>query len=257
MQNPHHEIAATGYRPRHATAYTVGLARGAEEVLEAQRLRYTVFADELGAHLPMRLAGHDIDHFDAFCEHLLVRESGAHRVVGTCRLLTPEAARRIGSYCAENQFYLTRLQHLRRRMVEAGRFCVHPDFRHGAVVAKLWSGLAEFMRGRQLDTLVGCASISMVDGGHNAANLFRQLAPEQMAPVEYSVFPCHRLPIERLANGRPALIPPSIKGCLRAGAWICGEPAWNPDFNAADLPLLLPMARITPRYFRHAFAPTR
>jgi putative hemolysin len=115
----------------------------------------------------------------------------------------------------------------------------------------LWSGLAEFMRTRNYDSLMGCASIGMADGGHNAANLFQQLAPSYMAPAEYSVFPCHRLPVERLANGQPASVPPLIKGYLRAGAWVCGEPAWDPDFNTADLLLLLPMARMNPRYVRH------
>jgi putative hemolysin len=42
-----------------------------------------------------------------------------------------------------------------------------------------------------------------------------------------------------------------IKGYLRAGAWICGEPAWDPDFNTADLPILLPMAKISSRYAKH------
>ena len=65
------------------------------------------------------------------------------------------------------------------------------------------------------------------------------------------MFPQHRLPIEPLATGTPAFVPPLIKGYLRAGAWVCGEPAWDPDFNTADLLLLLPMTRINSRYVRH------
>jgi putative hemolysin len=38
---------------------------------------------------------------------------------------------------------------------------------------------------------------------------------------------------------------------MRAGAWICGEPAWDPDFNTADLLLLLPMGRVDARYSKH------
>lgn len=45
--------------------------------------------------------------------------------------------------------------------------------------------------------------------------------------------------------------PPLIKGYLRAGAWICGEPAWDPDFNTADLPVLLPMSKVDARYAKH------
>lgn len=232
-------------------SYTVSLARTEEEILETQRLRYKIFAEELGAHLNSRIAGHDIDHFDPVCEHLVVRESDANRIVGTYRILTPEAAREVGSYYSESEFYLTRLQHLRSRMVEIGRSCIHPDFRSGAVIALLFAGLAKFMLTRNYDSLIGCASIGMADGGHNAANLFQQLDAKHMAPAEYSVFAKNRLPVERLANGQPALVPPLIKGYLRAGAWVCGDPAWDPDFNTADLMLLLPMSRMNPRYAHH------
>jgi putative hemolysin len=103
---------------------------------------------------------------------------------------------------------------------------------------------------------MGCASIGMADGGHNAANLFTQIDAAHMAPAEYRVFPQHSLPFERLATGQAALVPPLIKGYLRAGAWVCGEPAWDPDFNTADLLLLLPMSRMNPRYIRHFIKPT-
>jgi putative hemolysin len=102
---------------------------------------------------------------------------------------------------------------------------------------------------------MGCASIGMADGGHNAANLFAQLDPAHMAPAEYRSFPLHGLPFERLANGQPVLVPPLIKGYLRVGAWVCSEPAWDPDFNTADLLLLLPMSRMNPRYMRHFVKP--
>jgi putative hemolysin len=231
--------------------YRVTFARSEEEIKETQRLRYKVFAEELGARLQCRIPGHDSDLYDPFCEHLVVRETGSDKIVGTYRILTPDAARRIGSYYSENEFYMNRLQNLRPRMVEVGRSCIHPDYRSGAVIALLWAGLAEFMVTNNYEYLIGCASIGMADGGHNAANLYQQLDSQHMSPVEYRVFPQHRLPFEHLANGQPALVPPLIKGYLRAGAWVCGEPAWDPDFNTADLMLLLPLSRINPRYVRH------
>ena len=90
-----HLIENTAVREK--VGYTVALARSEEEVREAQRLRYKVFVEELGAHVKTRLPGHDIDHFDPFCEHLIVRESQADRIVGTYRILSPDAARRIGA----------------------------------------------------------------------------------------------------------------------------------------------------------------
>lgn len=229
----------------------VGLAQTESEILEAQKLRYRVFAEEMGARIPARIPGVDRDHFDAFCQHLIVRDEAQGRIVGTYRILTPEAARRIGGYYSETEFDLTRFHHLRSRLVEIGRSCIDADYRSGAVITLLWNGLARFMTQHGYDYLMGCASISMGDGGHNAANLYRALRDEQIASPEYHVFPRNALPVAALANDHPAEMPPLLKGYLRAGAQICGAPAWDPDFNTADLLIMLNMNRVDQRYARH------
>ena len=229
---------------------SVGMALNEREILSAQKLRYQVFAEELGAKLQTRIPGVDQDIFDPYCEHLVVRNEDNGQVIGTYRILSPENAKAIGSYYSEGEFDLTRLQHLRSRMVEIGRSCVHPDFRTGSTIALLWSGLAKYMLQNGYDYLIGCASISMADGGHAAANLFSRLG-EYMSPIEYRVFPRCPLPMDALRNDQPAAVPPLIKGYLRAGAYICGEPAWDPDFNTADLPILMPMSLISARYSKH------
>lgn len=241
----------SGIRTRPARQQlSVGLARDAREIIKAQRLRYRVFADEMGARLPSRIAGVDQDIYDPYCDHLVVRDEGKGKIVGTYRILPPERARRIGYY-SENEFDLTRLYHLRPRLVEVGRSCVHPDYRSGATIALLWSGLARYMREGNYDFLIGCASISMLDGGHAAASIYRDLAGKHLGPIEYRVFPRCPLRLEGLRQDENAEAPPLIKGYLRAGAWIIGEPAWDPDFNTADLPVLMSMARMEGRYARH------
>lgn len=240
------EQAAPARRPR----LHVGLAQCESEIREAQRLRYRIFAEELGARLPTRMPGIDIDLYDPYCEHLIVRDEANGRIVGTYRILSPQSAKRTGGYYSENEFDLTRLQLLREGMVEIGRSCIDPDYRTGGTIALLWSGLANFMTQGGYRTLIGCASIGMADGGHIAANLYRRLG-EHMAPPEYRVFPRHPLPVEQLFNGQQAELPPLIKGYLRAGAYVGGEPAWDPDFNTADLLIMLPMARVDERYARH------
>jgi putative hemolysin len=229
---------------------SVGLAINEREILSAQKLRYRVFAEELGARLQTSRPGVDHDMFDPYCEHLVVRDDDTGQIIGTYRILSPEKAKEIGNYYAEGEFDLTRLQHLRPRMVEIGRSCVHPDYRTGATITLLWAGLAKYMLQNGHDYLVGCASISMADGGHSAASIFSHLS-EHMSPIEYRVFPRYPLPLNALRNDLPAEVPPLIKGYLRAGAYICGEPAWDPDFNTADLPILMPMSRISDRYARH------
>jgi putative hemolysin len=229
---------------------SVGLATTQREVLAAQKLRYQVFAEELGARLPSKIPGVDHDIFDPYCEHLVVRNEDNGQVIGTYRILSPESAKAIGSYYSESEFDLTRLQHLKPRMVEIGRSCVHPDHRTGATITLLWSGLAKYMLQNGYDYLIGCASISMADGGHAAASIYSRLGAH-LSPIEYRVFPRCPLPLAALNNNLAADVPPLIKGYLRAGAYICGEPAWDPDFNTADLPIMMPMSRMSERYSKH------
>jgi putative hemolysin len=234
---------------------SVGIADSAEIVRAAQELRYRVFAYEMGANLSTAIPGLDRDLFDAHCHHLVVRDEANGEVVGTYRILTPESASRIGYY-SETEFDLARLDHLRPQLVEIGRSCVHPGHRSGATITLLWAGLGQFMKEHGYEYLIGCASVSMADGGHLAASLYGQLSSgpqSRMAPEEYRVFPRCPLHLAALRRDLPAEPPPLIKGYLRAGAWVCGEPAWDPDFNTADLPLLLPMARLSERYARHFF----
>ena len=245
-----HERIEQGQSPLRPQ-YHVGIARSDSEIRAAQKLRYRVFAEEMGARLNNREAGVDADLFDPYCEHLIVRDETNGRIAGTYRILSPSAARRVGGYYSEAEFDLTRLQHLRPQMVEVGRSCIDPDYRSGAVIALLWSKLAEYMVTNNYQYLMGCASIAMTDGGHNAANLFVQLIENNLAPIEYRVFPRSPLPYDRLVTGQKADVPPLIKGYLRAGVYICGEPSWDPDFNTADVLVLLPMSRINPRYVKH------
>ena len=60
-----------------------------------------------------------------------------------------------------------------------------------------------------------------------------------------------RLSIEDLHSDLRGEVPPLVKGYMRLGGYVCGEPAWDPDFHSADLFVLMPLARINPRYVRH------
>jgi putative hemolysin len=230
---------------------TVSMARTVSEIEEAQRLRFKVFAEEMGASLISADEGIDRDIFDSYCEHLLVRDNESNKVIGTYRILAPDAARTVGSYYSETEFDMTRLNHLRNRMVEVGRSCVHMDFRDGSTIARLWGGLAEYMVKNKHEYLIGCASISMKDGGHYAASVYNKVHKLYAAPAEYRVFPRCPLPLEALNKTLDVTIPPLIKGYLRLGAYIGGEPAWDPDFNTADLFIMLPISRLNERYAKH------
>ncbi len=236
-------------------ALVVSWAKHQDEVRAVQRLRYRVFAEEMGARLTTPVPAHDIDIFDNYCEHLLVRDEVSREVVGTYRLLTPVQAGRVGSTYSDLEFDLTRLRGLRERMVELGRSCVHPDYRTGGVIMALWGALAEFMVRNKLDTMIGCASIPMlhngIASGDVAASIWQQLKATHLAPIEHRVRPRLPLPVEQLDSSLKVEPPALIKGYLRLGAKILGAPAWDPDFNTADLPMLMRINDLPPRYRKH------
>ena len=253
-QSGHAVDAAVAQKPA-LGKISVSWARHQDEIRQAQRLRYQVFALEMGARLPVTLPGHDVDLFDDYCEHLLVRDEASREVIGTYRVLTPTQAKRVGSTYSDTEFDLTRLRSLRARMVELGRSCVHVDHRHGGVILALWGALAEFMARNQLDTMIGCASIPMqhqgAPSGQAAASIWRQVRQTHLADIEYRVTPRLALPVERLDNTLNVEPPALIRGYLRLGAKVLGAPAWDPDFNSADLPMMMRIADLPPRYQKH------
>jgi putative hemolysin len=224
-------------------------ARHTDELREAQRLRFEVFVRELGARVVTPLAGHDIDYFDSYCEHLLVRDAATSQVIGTYRVLTPAQARRAGGSYSDQEFDLTPLAPLRARMLELGRSCVHPGHRHGGVMLALWSELAAFMKRNALDTMIGCASIPVRQHGpQGAVAVWQQLRLNHLAPEPYHVRPLLPLP-QPAASGELCVEAPAlIRAYLRLGARLLGPPAWDRAFNTADLPLMMRMQDLPLRY---------
>jgi putative hemolysin len=238
-------------------AIEVTWARHQDEVREAQKLRFDVFGTEMGARLSTLVPAHDVDLFDDYCEHLLVKQPETGQVIGTYRVLTPAQAKRVGSTYSDTEFDLTRLRDMRERMVELGRSCVHPDHRHGGVVLALWGALFEFMDRNRLDTMIGCASIPMlhngVVSGDVAASIWHQLRQTHLADIQYHVRPRLPLPVEELDHNLPTAPPALIRGYLKLGAKVLGAPAWDPDFNTADLPMMMRTADLPERYRKHFF----
>jgi putative hemolysin len=257
LRSPNRALAARTRPP----SLEVRWARHADEVRAAQRLRYQVFAQEMGARLEGAAAasGLDVDRFDAFCDHLLVhaRQPGPADdggvVVGTYRVLRPGPARAAGGYYTDTEFDLTPLAPLRPRALELGRSCVHPDWRAGNVVLAMWGALAAYMQDHALETMIGCASIGIADGGANAAALWHSLRRTHLAPPCWQVTPRHPLPVARERDGAVPVAPPLVKGYLRCGARVIGPPALDQAFRTADLPLMLRMDDLAPRYRRHLF----
>lgn len=175
---------------------------------------------------------------------LVVTETAGERIAGTCSLNPPQAAARAGGYALERSFDLDWLAALRTGMVEVGDVFVAPGFRVQAIHRLLAEGLARYLIDNAFDHLITVVGVGVADGGNAAAAIHRAAADRAAAPHELQVFPHRGLPLERLAGPLDIPPPPSLRTWLDLGAWVCGEPGFNRDGPCADIPLLLPLARM-------------
>lgn len=239
-----------GDLPR-GSRFEVRFARTPAEVIETQKLRYRIFAGELGAAIDSGTAGLDHDQYDPFCRHLMVCAADTGEVVACTRILTGERAPAAGGFYSASEFDLAMLDSLPGRVMEIGRTCVAPEYRSGAVIATLWQGIASTIVNDGYDYLFGCASIDLRDGGASAHAILEQIRSQHMAPSYQHVRPYIPLPAADRRATEKVRMPPLLKAYLSLGAKACGEAYWDRDFNCADVFMLLNVSDLNPRYARH------
>ena len=221
--------------------------RSTKALRKAQRLRAKVFGEEFGVQFT-NPEGLDCDSLDDFCEHLNVYDmANEGRLVATTRLLSSEQARQAGGYYSAHEFDMDAIERLPGRVLEIGRTCVHPNYRSGAAITVLWSAIADYLLEQGFSYLVGCASISLRDGGHNFAAIMPELRARHFVDSELRVSPRRGLTMDAPA-GEAASMPPLLKAYLRMGCKIGGEACWDPEFNCADVFVILDVAALSARY---------
>jgi putative hemolysin len=244
--------SATGPR------YTLLLSTDAALIDAAQRLRHDVFTSEPG--FAYGDDGHsgdsDTDRFDEFCDHLLVREDQSGELVGCYRMLPPPGAIAAGGLYTATEFEVSALDALRPSLVEMGRAVVRADHRNGGVVLLMWAGILAYLDRCGYDYVTGCVSVP-VDGG-NGEPLGTQLRGvrdhvRKRHASEYTVRPYRPVLIDGkdlddIAPPGRLTVPPLMRGYLRLGAKICGDPAHDPDFGVGDFPALLDKREADVRY---------
>ena len=236
-------------RAREPKRYRYEFAVLPSDIQAVQRLRYEVFAMEGGASLETPVPGLDVDRFDPHCLHLLVRDQYDRRVVASTRLLTDDQAIGAGGFYSEQEFWMDPVLALPGRCVEIGRTCVRPEYRKGAVISTLWSGIASFVSQNGFRYLFGSASISLQDGGATAWSIMQRLQRSYWAGEALRVSPKIALPM-LLTPPEHVVWPPLLKAYVSLGALACGEPYWDADFDVADVFMLLDMGDLAPRYAR-------
>lgn len=231
--------------------FDVRFAKTREEIAETQKLRYRIFAGELGAQIDGGAEGLDYDQYDPYCRHLMVVEEETGRIVACTRILTGDQAANAGGFYSANEFDLAMLDSLPGRVMEIGRTCVDAEYRGGAVIGLLWQGIASYITSQGYDYLFGCASIGLEDGGATAHAILDTIRGKYLAPEYQRVRPYNAMPAaDSRLDGKPKM-PPLLKAYLSLGAKACGEPYWDRDFNCVDVFMLLNVSDLNPRYARH------
>lgn len=244
-----------------ASIFTLRLARDARDLQAAQRLRYRVFVEELGADGPMvdHEAQLERDDFDPIFDHLLLIDqrrdaSRLDDVVGAYRLLPSDRVGPEGRFYSENEYDLTVLRQSGRKLLELGRSCVHPDHRGGTAMFHLWNGLADYVLERGIEILFGVASFHGTDIGALTQSLaylhHHHLAPESLrVRARQGCQPMDLLPLEALdRKAAMATTPALIKAYLRLGGFV-GEGAWiDRAFNTTDVCLVMDTGRMSERH---------
>ncbi|HEX4534132.1 MAG TPA: GNAT family N-acyltransferase [Rhizomicrobium sp.] len=245
----------------------VRMAETDAEVIAAQRLRYRVFYEEMGAtpSQAMREERRDFDKFDVFCDHMLVvdrdapDEDGQPAVVGTYRLIRDVDAARAGGFYTAGEYDIAPMldgMAAGSRLMELGRSCVLKEYRtKPGALQLLWRGVMMCVARFSIDMMFGCASLAGTD-------------PDALAlPLSY-LHHFHRTPSSQRVRALPALyvemnrmpkeaidpkeglraVPPLIKGYLRAGATIGDGAVIDNQFRTTDVFIHFPLALMDPRY---------
>ena len=242
----------------------VRLARNEAEIAAAQRVRYRVFHDELGAGRDgfADPAGRDADRFDAACDHLLVFDTALpvpehHRIVGTYRLLRQEVAERCGGFYSDGEFELKSLirRHPDERFLELGRSCVLPEYRSKRTIEVLWQGIWAYVRHHRIGVMTGCASFQGTQPARHAEALsclaydFRTRPAWDVRAVAARYTAMNLVPPHAVdTRAAIAAMPPLVKGYLRLGARIGDGCVVDRDFGTVDVFIVLPVAEIAARY---------
>ncbi|MEP7342072.1 MAG: GNAT family N-acyltransferase [Acidobacteriota bacterium] len=233
------------------------------ELDAAMRLRFEVFNLELQEGLNSSYErGYDTDAYDAYCDHLIVKDLEMDEVVGTYRLLPQTRAQRNIGFYSENEFDLGNLKRVSQSngggLLELGRSCIAESHRSFATINLLWGAIVNYAVKHRINYLFGCGSLHIADAGE-VGQVYSYLRANHFAPEEYRVYPLAHCrmqlgdEVDEPVAPRAAIkkLSPILKGYLRTGGLICGAPAYDAEFGTADVLVLVEMEKLSSRYKQH------
>lgn len=209
---------------------------GAELLLAAKRLRTECFAVSYGAVFTNDL---DSDEYDEACLHIILQDKD--RVIATARVLDSQRAALLGRFYSENEFHLTPLlKHYPYQVLEVGRTCIHPDYRNGKVLRRLWQAITHIAKHLNVNAFIGCCSIPI-----GAGDVDGWLSSLDSVP-KLNIKPKYRLPATLLSSD--IVIPPLLSTYLKMGASVSEQACFDVAFHCADVLVWLPFEQVNPRY---------
>jgi L-ornithine Nalpha-acyltransferase len=248
-------------------ALEVRLAETEHEIEQAQRLRYTVFYEEMSA-IPsprMRELRRDFDKYDEVCDHLLVVDRDAHDedgqplVVGTYRLTREHDAARAGGFYTASEYDLAPMlagMAKGTKFLELGRSCVLKSYRaRPGSLQLLWKGLLAYVARFDIDLMFGCASLPGIDVAELALPLsylhhFHSMPPGFSVKAQPSLYSDMNMIPQDQIDARDGLrsLPPLLKGYVRAGCCIGDGAVIDRQFGTTDVFIYFPLSGMDGRY---------
>lgn len=238
--------------------FIIRTAANCDDVMKAIELRSLVFLEELGNKEGS--GSIDIDEYDILSDHLLLIDRKNDAVIGTYRFNSNMFS---NSFYSENEFDILNILTAPGIKVELGRACIHESYRGGLTLSLLWTGLMSYIQTIKADYLFGCSSFHISNRLH-VAQLHKLFTERHYSEKNMRVFPKDKYKISDLdlfmsevessAKKEYLLaqrfIPGLVKGYLSAGAKICGEPVYDPDFNCYDFFTLLDLKNLNQDYVK-------
>ncbi|MEM7438532.1 MAG: GNAT family N-acyltransferase [Pseudomonadota bacterium] len=252
---------------RHLTDdYELKLADTPEEEAAAERLRWQVFVDEMGAKPTSLTPGRESDRFDAYADHLILKDRSnpneGHNVVGVYRLLRGTVAQAHDGFYSSSEYDLSPLVATGRPTLELGRTCIAEGHRGGIALRLLWIGLSEYVAIHGVELLFGVASFPGTDPKPYTQAMAHLGRSHRADPALRAVaHGADAIPLDRLGDTEPnpvaavKSIPPLLKSYLRIGGKV-GDGAYiDHDFNTIDVFLVMDTAAMAA--MRSVAAPAR
>ena len=241
--------------------YRIKIAQTSEELRAAQRLRYKVFVEEMGAKVTdnCHLLKLEYDDFDQDFEHLILidklNRNPLENVVGVYRLLLSTSVNESRGFYSSSEYDLASLIKTNRKLLELGRSCIDIEHRGGVALHMMWSGLAQYVIENNVEVLFGVASFHGVDVdqiSHALSYLhYNHLAPKELRPlaidrnkIEMNVL--NRLDVEKIIALKQ--LPPLIKAYIRLGGFIGYGASIDKDFNSIDVCLVMDTQNMSEKY---------